>query len=126
MPSLFLWWWDKFRDEWLTSRRALSFFLLGAVFALAEAPILFGWVHPAEMSFWRRLPWEIIGLLAPLGIVGVYFGMWLYWVRLDGSSRWAKRVWFLILLLGPWYGSCLYCFFVYFPQMLRQQRTEFM
>jgi hypothetical protein len=116
--------WIKYIDDWLVTRQAVNFFVVSAVCSLALTPILLGWVHLAEMSFWIRIPWAILTIIGPIGLVSVYFGMWLYWVRVDHSAVWAKRLWFVIPLLGPWYGNCLYCFFVYLPQVLRKTRAR--
>jgi hypothetical protein len=116
--------WIKSIDDWLVTCQAVNFFVVSAVCSLALTPILLGWVHLAEMSFWIRIPWAILTIIGPIGLVSVYFGMWLYWVRVDHSAVWAKRLWFVIPLLGPWYGNCLYCFFVYLPQVLRKTRAR--
>jgi hypothetical protein len=116
--------WRGPSDDWLLSRQAAALFCLSAVSSLAIAPILLGWVHLARMSFWPRLPWEVLGIVGAIALVTLYFGMWVYWVRLDDSGKWTKRVWFLVLLLGPWYGSCAYCFAVYLPLVLRKRQME--
>ncbi len=48
---------------------------------------------------------EIAGILS---LFFVYFGMWRFWIRLDQSPKWLKRLWFLVLLIGFWWGSVLY------------------
>jgi hypothetical protein len=60
---------------------------------------------------------DILGAIGAAGAVLIYFSMWFYWARIDESSGWKKRFWFLVLLLGLWYGSCLYYFAVYRPQV---------
>ena len=112
------------RDNWLVSRSTPILFLLSAICVVALTPVFRGSVDPSKMSFWQRLPWGILGILGPIGLFFLWFGMWLYWVRLDDSNAWAKRVWFLVLLVGLWWGSCLYYFFVYLPQVIRKQRSR--
>lgn len=76
------------------------------------------------MSFWTRLPWGILGVLGPIGLLFLWFGMWRYWVRVDDSNLWAKRAWFVVLLVGFWYGSVLYYLFAYLPQVIRRGKME--
>jgi hypothetical protein len=49
-------------------------------------------------------------------------------VALWASDRflgmWAKRMWFIVLLVGFWWGSCLYRYFVYLPQVFRSTSAE--
>ena len=59
----------------------------------------------------------IVGAAGAIGGLLLYVTMWFYWARIDSSSVWKKRIWFLVLLLGLWYGSCLYYFTVYRPQV---------
>ncbi len=112
-------------DRWIIGHQGVLLFTLSALCSLALTPIFLGWIHPARMSYSLRIFWAALEILGPIGLVLIYFGMWLYWVRLDGSRVWTKRAWFVILLVGPWYGSCLYCFFVYLPQVLaREKKVE--
>jgi hypothetical protein len=108
--------WDKFRDDWLTTAQAARLFLLAALLVLALTAVLLGSINTTRMSLWARLPVGVLGVLGPIALFFLWFGMWRYWVRIDNSRRWAKRMWFLVLLVGFWWGSCLYCFFVYLPQ----------
>jgi hypothetical protein len=43
--------------------------------------------------------------------------MWIYWVKVDRSGHARKRLWFVVMLAGAWYGSCLYFYFAYLPQV---------
>ena len=110
---------SRFDDDWFGSREAVVLFSLSAISSIA-ALALFAHIHPANMLSWAQLPLGLVSVAGPVGLALIYFGMWVYWVRLDDSAPWNKRAWFLILLLGPWFGSCLYCFFVYLPQVLRK------
>jgi len=60
---------------------------------------------------------NFFGMIGAAGGCLLYFSMWFYWERLDESKTSTKRSWFVVLLLGLWYGSCLYYFFVYRPQV---------
>lgn len=116
--------WNRFKDDWLITGQAARLFLLSTVLVLALTPVFLGWVDTTKMSFWMRLPWGILGVVGPVAIFFLWFGMWRYWVRLDDSKVAAKRAWFLVLLLGFWWGSCLYYFFVYHPQATQRGRAE--
>jgi len=71
----------------------------------------------ATESAFVRYTSGIIGAVGAIGGALLYVAMWFYWARIDESSGWKKRIWFLVLLLGLWYGSCLYYFAVYRPQV---------
>ena len=110
-----------FNDEWLLTRRAVKLFLAAAIILVVSTPLLWGLVDVKRMSFWTRLPWGCIGLLCPVALIFLWAGMWRYWIRLDDSTTWTKRVWFVVLLVGFWYGSFAYYFLVYRPQVLRRK-----
>jgi hypothetical protein len=109
------------RDDRLLSRRFAKLFFLSAILVIALTPVFAG-VDTTKMSFWRRLPWGLLGVFGPIGLLFLWFGMWRYWVRIDNSEAGAKRLWFFVLLIGFWWGSALYCFFVYLPQVFRKTR----
>ena len=116
--------WDWYKDEWLVGRQAARLFLVSALLVLAMTPVFLGKVNTAKMAFFERLPWGILGVLGPIALFFIWIGMWRYWVRIDPSGLWTKRMWFVLLLVGFWWGSCLYCFFVYLPQTYRRSRME--
>jgi hypothetical protein len=116
--------WNKFRDDWLTTAQAARLFLLAALLVLALTAVLFGSIDTTRMSLWARLPVGVLGVLGPIALFFLWFGMWRYWARIDNSSRWAKRMSFIVLLVGFWWGSCLYCFFVYLPRTYKSASIE--
>jgi len=117
--------WSWFKDDWLVSRRATVMFFVAVILVLAVTPLFLGSVEdPAQMPLGGRVFWTILGMLGPIGLFFLWFGMWRYWVRLDRSRVYVKRLWFVILIIGFWYGSCLYYFFVYYPQVSRRARLE--
>ena len=65
---------------------------------------------------------NLLGMLGAVGGVIIYFSMWFYWAQIDRSRRNTKRFWFFVLLLGLWYGSCLYYFLIYRPQVNAAQK----
>ena len=111
-----------FRDDRLASRAYQILFFVSALVVLAMVPFFMGEVDPSKMSIWGRLHWAFLGTFGPFGLFFLWFGMWWYWVKLDHSGRWIKRGWFLVLLFGFWYGSVLYYFGAYLPQVRRASR----
>jgi hypothetical protein len=83
-----------------------------------------GRIDTTKMSFWMRLPWGLMGIVGPIGLFFLLLGMWRYWMRLDDSGPAAKRFWFFVLLVGFWYGSVLYFYSVYLPQVFRKSNSE--
>jgi len=113
-----------FQGDRLASRVYQILFFASALMVLAMIPFFLGRVDPARMSFWPRLPWGLLGVFGPIGLFFLWIGMWCYWVKLDHSFVWLKRGWFLVLLFGFWYGSVLYFFFAYLPQVNRRLRAD--
>jgi signal transduction histidine kinase len=101
----------------------MKLFFLSALLVIAMT-FIFSGVDTNKMTFWQRLPWGILGILIPFGMLFLWLGMWRYWVRIDRSSRWLKRIWFVVLLIGFWWGSVLYYFLAYLPQMIRRRESE--
>lgn len=114
--------WEWFSDAWLRTRQAARLFFIATLLVAAVTPQLFGWVKPLSMPIWVRILWSILVIVGTLALFFLWFGMWRYWVRLDRSTRVVKRLWFVALLFGFWYGSCFYYYFSYRPQVLRHQK----
>jgi hypothetical protein len=111
---------DWFNDDWLVSRQALTLFCISTLFVVALGPIFFGLVDFAKPSALERLLWGFEGVLGPISLFFLWFGMWRYWVRLDTSTPALKTASFFLLLVGLWLGAIPYCFFVYRPQVLHR------
>jgi len=56
--------WTWFKDEWLITRQAAKLFFLSTLLVLALTPVFLGKIDTNTMSFWARLPWGILGILA--------------------------------------------------------------
>jgi hypothetical protein len=108
---------EWFKDGWLVSRQALKLFRLSTVFVLATIPIFVMHWAPEHPTLWQNLLGGTAGVLGPISIFFLWFGMWRYWFRLDNSPSQMKRTSFILLLIGVWYGAVLYCYFVYGPQV---------
>ena len=109
--------WNRFRDGWLQGRQAVRMFLVATILVLAITPIWLGLADPARMPPVVRATYTIVAMVGTVATFFLWLGMWRYWVRLDDSPRMAKRVWFVVLLFGFWWGSCLYYLCVYRPRV---------
>lgn len=104
-------------DDWLISRRADVLFLIAVLLVLMLTLVLLSSVDPSQMSLAIRLPLTVFAMAGTGSLFLIWFGMLQYWMRIDQSTPLAKRLWFVILLFGLWYGACLYYFFVYRRQV---------
>lgn len=109
----------SFSDGWLISRQARRLFSASAVLTLLVTVTIFRGVNSSKLPFAERLPLAILGVVGTLALLFIWAGMWRYWYRLDDSGKWVKWLWFLVLLLGfPW-SSCVYFLCVYLLQTTR-------
>lgn len=111
-------------NAWLTSRQATRVFYIATLLVIALIPVFLGRVNPAGLPFWERLPIGLLGIFGPLAFFTLWIGMWVFWARVDQSTKAARRFWFMVLLIGLCYGSCLYFYFVYRPQVTRLQQQR--
>jgi len=109
---------NRFRDDWIVTRRAAKFFLVSTILVVVLT-VLLGPLQTAKVTPLIRILGGILGITGALGTIFLWLGMWRYWSRIDNSNAWLKRFWFLVLLVGFWWGSCLYCWFAYLPQVFR-------
>jgi hypothetical protein len=114
------WLWKKLRDDWIVKPRAAVVFLVCSVFVLVLIPVFFGHISQGG-SVARQIFWGAVGAIGAPATLFLWIGMWRYWARVDASRNWAKRRWFAVMLVGFWYGSVLYCYFVYLPQVRRRE-----
>jgi hypothetical protein len=102
----------------------LALFLLAArLFFLSTLCVLgltpaFMRAYENRPANWIGLPWEALGFLVPIGVLFLFFGMLRYGIRIDNSGVWTKRLWLVILLVGFWWGSIPYYYFVYLAQII--------
>ncbi len=104
----------------LVSSRARKLLFLCSLLTVALFPVFWGWMHPSTVFLSMRIFWTVFAMLATAGLLLLWLAMWTYWFRLDHSKRFPKAVWFLLLLVGFWYGSLAYYFFAYLPQTSRK------
>src|SRR5579872_5897649 len=113
MDQLSLLPWNRFGNEWLTSRTATRLFSAAALLTLALTAILLEKVDSQQMRLAGKVLWTAIAMAGVPSLFFLWLGMWRYWSRMDSSTSFQKRLWFVVLLLGFWYGSCLYLLCVY-------------
>ncbi len=112
------------RDDRIASRPTAKLFGFAAISVIFVLPVLLGYVNLTKLPFWQRFPWATLTVLGPIGSIFIWFGMWRYWVRVDDSGVWIKRLSFLVLLVGFWYGAIVYFLCVYIPQRSRMGKIE--
>jgi len=110
LPAIWL------RHDYLISRFVAQFFLFSAVWGIISFPFFIGYLDPARMPSWIGIPVKVLVLAGVAPVLLLWLGTWRYWVRLDDSGLWAKRIWFVVLLFGFWCGAVIYYFSVYFPR----------
>jgi hypothetical protein len=114
--------WNRFDERWIGTRRAAQLFLIASLFVVGLLPVFLGRIEPSNKPSPVNFFWGIMGVVGTPSIFFLWLGMWRYWARLDASGKWIKRFWFLVMLAGFCYGSCLYCWSVYLPQVIRSGR----
>ncbi len=120
-PFTFL---DRFSDDGIVSQQAARLFLVSVPFTLALTPFLFGWLNISSATIWMQIAGGVVGVVGPIASFFLWFGMWRYWMRVDTSKPIKKLVWFVILLIGFEYGSVLYYFCVYRPQVISRAALD--
>lgn len=112
---------NLYSDEWLRTRQATVLFLLSTIYLLGLTVMLL-WERATSATHS-----EVVGLVRDTaGTIGavagffLWFGMLRYSLRLERSSKWTHRLWLIIMILGIWIGTCLYCLAVYLPAALGQ------
>jgi hypothetical protein len=121
--------WGQRLRNWLVTGTGPTAMLVSAIAILAITVYLYGLMamHIDAQRFRLASPYfqnatDIFGMVGAAGGVLLYYSMWFYWAWIDESKTSSKRVWFFLLLLGLWYGSCVYYFFVYRPQVNARRR----
>ena len=113
-----------FTDNWIVGRLAARLFSFSAalilVWTVAFAAVSRYGIKAAQaIPIWHAM-WTCLDVGVALPIFFLWFGMWRYWLRLDRSKPWVRRLSFVALLFGVWWGASLYCLAVYLPRTLEQ------
>jgi succinate dehydrogenase hydrophobic anchor subunit len=103
---------SRVSDDWLVSRAAGILFAVSAFIVLALTPLSLG-VASVPDTLAGTMFVAILGIVGALSIFFVWMGMWRYWVRIDRSKPALKRLSFVVLLVGFWYGAILYFIYQY-------------
>jgi hypothetical protein len=115
---------NRFDVEWLLTSQAAKCFFISSLVVIAFTPLFLGHGITLHPPAWLNLLTIVLVTVGPFAIFFVWFGMWRFWSRLDTSSDRKKRFWFIILLIGFWWGSCIYCWCVYLPRVARDARIQ--
>jgi hypothetical protein len=92
---------------------------------LATIPFLFQKlkVPDAPMISWINLFIAICGIIFPISLIFLWTGMFRYWTQCDTSARAIKRIWFVVLLFGFWYGAVVYYLIAYLRRGTERKPT---
>ena len=115
--------WNLIGDQWLISKAAVRIFAIAASLAVV-VPALVYLDMVRDTGALSQVFWATAGVLTALSIFFLWSGMWRFWNKFDQSSRVARRIWFLVVLFGFWYGTVLYFIFVYLRQSSRALSFE--
>jgi hypothetical protein len=114
LPSI----WNRLGNEWLVTKTACALFGASAVLVV----VLTAGLSLLQGDMPGLLPnifWGTIGVLGTAGAFFLWTGMWRYWMRIDSSRRAMRRIWFVLLVVGIWFGAILYYLLVYLPAVRR-------
>ena len=121
-----------FTKEWLVRGGGPCVLLLSAIVILVETAFVYGFriahadlARLVAVSVPIRVLYFAVEIVSTFAYLLLYFAMWFYWALVDGSRTSKKKIWFIVLLLGLWYGSCLYYFLVYRPQIAAFQKAAY-
>jgi hypothetical protein len=120
-----IWWLRAWTiDDWLRSKRAARYFIFCIVATLALTIYMYTAsyvLYSADLHGYVYWTVEIaVDSLVAAGVIGqltLWLGMWRYWVRLDNSDQGTKKIWFVVLLFGLWFGAIVYFFAIYRRQL---------
>jgi hypothetical protein len=107
--------WKRISDEWLVSKAASGLFAVSSFVIAGVTWLLFGYNLPQNPPLTVEVLCGILGVSGPIAMFFLWGGMWRYWMRGEPSNRFLRRLWFVALVLGIWYGAILYYLLVYLP-----------
>jgi len=105
--------WDRIGNEWLVGKTASILFGISAIIIIAMTPIWFGLMVIPDATWWGDLLLAIFGVISTIGGFFLWLGMWRHWAKCNQSKPIIKRLWFLILIFGLWYGAIAYYILAY-------------
>jgi hypothetical protein len=119
-PGSFIW--RRISGEWLVSRMASALFAACCVLIAVMTAVLYRDDQLQDIGSIASVLLGVGGMACSVGIFFLWGGMWRYWMTGKPSNRAARRLWFLLLIVGVWYGAILYYVFVYLPASRRMSR----
>lgn len=117
-PGSFIW--NSISDEWLESHLASILFAVSAAAIALMTVVGLEYIHVSEAGLFQNLFLGIGGALGALGVFFLWGGMWRYWLRCDTSGRTVRKLTFVLLSAGLWYGAIVYYLLVYLRGVRRQ------
>jgi len=123
LPRSFIWRW--LGNDWFVTEKASALFAISSLLTLALTAVLYiGVPSPSTLSTVSMVLYGVVGFAGPLAMFFLWGGMLRYWTRGEPSNRTARRLWFIVLILGLCYGAILYYTFVYMPTVRRRNREH--
>lgn len=123
LPRSHIWKW--LGNEWFVSEKASALFAVSALLTLVLTSVLYvGIPSPSTLSTTSMVLYGAVGFICPLAMFFLWLGMLRFWTRGEPSNRIARRAWFIVLILGLWYGAILYYAFVYMPLVRRKRKAH--
>jgi hypothetical protein len=106
-----------FSDRWISGRTAARLFIFSASLIAAWTVTYFVagryslWANPRSSGL--QAVWTVLDVAqVPAGLF-LWYGMLRFWVRLDDSRAWIKRLSLVAMIVGFWWGASVYCLVVY-------------
>ena len=113
--------WKWLGNDWFATEKASVLFAVSSLLTLLLTAVLFiGIPSPSTLSTVSVVLFGVAGFVCPFAMFFLWGGMLRYWTRGEPSNRTARRVWFIVLILGLCYGAILYYLFVYMPTVRRK------
>jgi len=134
------WLWKHISDEWFYTRSAVWVFSISATLVVLctvfggslefvpNSVQLFLTKEASNPSLMVQLGFALVAIPLVIAYLVVLVGMFRFWVVCDHSSRMARRIWFVVMIVGMLFGfslgTALYCFAVYLPQVLKNSSGQ--
>src|ERR1017187_6781173 len=109
----------------LFTRSAAILLGIAAILTGCAVFIMHSDIKPESLNSAEGKAIGILGAAGAFGFFALIACMWFFWLRCDSSSKSWRTIWFIILLLGFFYGSAvLYYAIVYLPAVLGRIRNR--
>jgi hypothetical protein len=118
-PGSFIW--RRMPTRWLVARPTAITFGLSSFIIIIGSIVLFRGLGLESKDRVIQVLLAIGGAAIAVSAFFLWGGMWKYWIVCDSSSQLSRRVWFVVLIIGLWYGAVLYYLFVYLPDVQKSK-----